>query len=569
MLVEHISQCRFLTKRTCALIVLTALCVTLDGRVAHADGIYSANPTPPTDGRVGANYTAAYAVNQIQFWHDFRPQVVEKELAAARKYFGISTLRVYLHNINFDEEKKVFLANIERFLTICDRHGIKPGFVFFDDCHRDDGIFLDKPTTPIKGYHNGRWAWCPQKRQRDPDDLERFRPYVQGVIREHKTDARVLWWEIFNEPNMRKTYSVRLREAGYAWAKELAPTQPVINCWNDSEVTDIVDAHNYRWNPDSWEAQAKMNPQKGTVFTEAGARWYAPRASNGEPCEIMAWLQERRTRAQTTPGMYLCWELLVGNSNCRWYWGTPHGTPEPTVPWCGLLWPDATPVSLAEAEAVRRYVTGQAQALFFDDFQDAPPAPLPSRSGWTRYGGGGPGGSRTLALEPGVKLVAGDASWTYYVLEGRVMLKAERGGNVGLIFRVNDAGPGHDQMRGYYIGFDTGKLYLGKMENNWQPLAEFNLNKLDCKVVPGVWNQIRVAVQGARMRVWFNRMHPSSDPDQGLRIDFTDEKDPILSGAIGVRAHGVPAWFDNIVVLSLDELPESSRAHANTAGTAR
>jgi hypothetical protein len=335
----------------------------------------------------------------------------------------------------------------------------------------------------------------------------------------------------------------------------MKPIQPVINCWNDSEVTDIVDAHNYRWNPSAWEAQVQMNPAKGTVFTEAGARWYAPRVSNGEPCEIMAWLQGRRRRGQATPGVYLCWELLVGNSNCRWYWGTPHGTAEPTVPWCGLLWPDATPVSLAEAEAVRRYVTGQGQALFFDDFQDAP-APSPStRAGWTRYGWGGPGNSRTLAMEPGVKMVAGDAAWTDYVLEGRVMLRADTGGNVGLVFRVNDAGPGHDQMRGYYVGFDTAKLYLGKMENNWQPLAEFDLNELDCKVVSGVWNQIRVAVQGPRMRVWFNRMHPSSDPDQGLRLDITDEKAPILSGAIGVRAHGIPGWFDNIVVLPIDMLP--------------
>ncbi len=550
-----IIRARFLMKRACALIVLTALCAAVDAQLTRADDVYQSEPKPPTNGRVGANYTPAYAVNQIQFWHDFRAQVVERELAAARRYFGISTLRVYLHNINFDEEAEVFLANIERFLTICDRHGIKPGFVFFDDCHRDNGIFLDGPTTAVKGYHNGRWAWCPQKRQRDPEDLEKFKPYVQEVIRRHKTDARILWWEIFNEPNMRNTYSVRLRRAAYAWAKALGPVQPVLNCWNDSEVTDIVDAHNYRWNPSSWEAQANMNPQKGTVFTEAGARWYAPRVSNGEPCEIMDWLEKRRSRGEACPGVYLCWELMVGNSNCRWYWGTPQGAAEPTVPWCGLLWPDATPVSLAEAEVVRRYVSGQRRALFLDDFQNAP-AP-PSRPSWTRYGGGSQGGSRTLALEPGVKMVAGDTTWTDYVFEGRVMLKAEQRGNVGLIFRVNDAGPGGDQMRGYYVGFDTGKLYLGKMENNWQPLAEFDLNQLDCKVQPGVWNQIRVAVEGPRIRVWLNRMHPSADSDRGLRLDVTDEKEPILSGAIGVRAHGVPAWFDNVVVLPLDELPDA------------
>jgi hypothetical protein len=120
--------------------------------------------------------------------------------------------------------------------------------VFFDDCHRHDGIYLDRPTEPVKGYHNGRWAACPQDRERDPKNLEKFKPYVQEVIRAHRTDGRVLWWEIFNEPQIRKgNFSERLRRAGYQWAKEVKPTQPVINCWDDNEATDIVDAHNYRW----------------------------------------------------------------------------------------------------------------------------------------------------------------------------------------------------------------------------------------------------------------------------------------------------------------------------------
>lgn len=38
-------------------------------------------------------------------------------------------------------------------------------------------------------------------------------------------------------------------------------------------------------------------------------------------------------------------------------------------------------------------------------------------------------------------------------------------------------------------------------------------------------------------------------------INFTEEKEPILSGAIGVRAHGVSARFDIIVVLPVDMLP--------------
>ena len=36
------------------------------------------------------------------------------------------------------------------------------------------------------------------------------------------------------------------------------------------------------------------------------------------------------------------------------------------------------------------------------------------------------------------------------------------------------------------------------MNNGWQPLATFDLAKLDCRVVPGAWNQIRVAAEGRR-----------------------------------------------------------------------
>ena len=97
---------------------ITALMIIAAVPFAFPDEGYRQNPKPPTDGLVGSNYTPAYAVNQVQFWHDFRTQAIEKELAAALKYFGISTLRVYLHNINFDEDRKNLMTNIERFLTI-------------------------------------------------------------------------------------------------------------------------------------------------------------------------------------------------------------------------------------------------------------------------------------------------------------------------------------------------------------------------------------------------------------------------------------------------------------------
>jgi hypothetical protein len=321
----------------------------------------------------------------------------------------------------------------------------------------------------------------------------------------------------------------------------MEPIQPVICCWDDSPQTDIVDAHNYTADWAAWDRQADMNPAKGTVFTEAGARWMAPRASSGSPTEVIRWLRGRKAAGRQVPGVYLCWELMAGNSNCRWYWGTPDGAAEPTIPWCGLLMPDCTPVSWAEAEAVRSYATGKSRALFQDDFWREP-TPGPARAGWKAYGGGGASGH--LEVQAGEKMVAGESGWRDYLVEAAVMLKSPAS-QAGLVFRVNDPGTGADQMRGYYAGFDAKILYLGKMRNDWKEVARYDLAKLPCRVEPEVWNRLRISVQGGRIRVWFNPLHD----DAGLRIDCTDGDDPVLQGAAGVRAFGGPAWFDDFVVL--------------------
>ena len=511
-----------------------------------------------TSGWVGANYTPAYCVNQVQMWHEFKPEVIERELAAARRHFALTTLRVFLHNIVYDAEADKLLERMDKFLSICRRNGIRPGFVFFDDCHRHKGIVLEPQKPPVDGYHNGRWAACPQARHRKAENMPKLKAYVRGVVRRFRADKRVRWWEIYNEPN-KSIFSQNLRKQGYAWAKGLKPVQPVLCCWNDSPETDIVDAHNYGPDFRAWDRQADLNPGKGTLFTEAGARWYytKPR-SNGTPTEVVAWLRGRKAAGKTAPGVCLCWELMVGNSHCRWYWGTKHGAPEPPVPWCGLLWPDGTPVSLAEAEAVRGYVTGRPRAMLFQDFQSRAAAKSAAPRGWKAYGAASRTGGH-LALSPGAKMVAGKTDWRDYVLEANVMLRGGRG-DAGLIFRVNDPGKGKDRMRGYYAGFNTKKLYLVRMNNNRRELAACDLAKLPGAPKPNGWSLLRIAVEGRRIRVWLNAMHD----DPGLRIDYKDDsKDAVPAGAVGVRAHDVAAWFDDVVVLPVGELPGPAGAKAS------
>jgi len=481
-------------------------------------------------------------------WHDFRPDAIDRELAAAKKHFGLTTLRVYLHYINFRDVKDALLARIEQFLTLCDNHSIRPGFAFFDDCWNHKDVSLETPP-PVDGRHNGRWA-AVQDADRKDENLPLFRSYVREVVSAHARDKRVLWWEVYNEPKRKDPFTQKLCELGYQWARECSPVQPILCCWDDNPQTEIVNAHNYGndFAPGgAWDRQADLNPAKNTVFTEAGARWYAGKGrSNGSPVEVIRWLRTRRQRGKTAPGVYLCWELMAGNSHCRWYWGTKDGAAEPPIPWCGLLMPDLTPVSYAEAEAVRSYATGQPRALLFEDFQSLPPPADPP--GWRRYPQGGSTGSGYLTLEGQAKLVAGQEQWSDYLLEATVMLKADTG-NAGLIFRVSQPGPGHDQMRGYYAGFNMKALYLGRMENNWRQLAQVDLTKLEPKVQLGAWNLLRVAVQGGRIRVWLNPLHDDTRP----RIDLTD-KAPIARGAVGLRVHSTTACFDDVAALPTDVL---------------
>lgn len=275
----------------------------------------------------------------------------------------------------------------------------------------------------VKGCHNGCWFANPQDFQRgDPgidfDDpgttnasfIERnFRPFVEAVVTPHTSDPRVLWWEVFNEPCEWRHYNARIctrfqvisaqliKESAYAWVKALSPSQPVISCWADHNNTfsDILDVHLYNSAFASWSEQVfsecpldASSPDqcaRGAVVTEAGARWSRGfMADNGSPLTVLNYLRALPSHGAGpfVPGVMLAWELMVGNANTRWSAGPPcvgptASTVEPPIPWCGLLWPDGTPVSYTEAAAIRHYTaslkvpTTPSPFLLYEDFLPA------------------------------------------------------------------------------------------------------------------------------------------------------------------------------------------------------
>ena len=329
-----------------------------------------------TSSWVGSAYTPAGAPGNSLWWHEFDKYepAVRRELQMSAAW-GVNTVRVFLHSLVFRNDSQALLRSMDRFLAIASSNNISAGFVFFDDCWNHAGASLDAPCVPHDGRHNGCWMASPQDAERTAG-IAPFESYVHDTVGRFAKDPRVRWWEIFNEPRRQSNYSISLRDAGYKWAKAADPIQPIISCWDDNPDTEIVDHHDYGTAFSKTGTSAVYgNTAKGAVITEGGSRWYQPPYSSdqGSPLMVLHFLEALRneTAAKTrpyVPGIILCWTMFVGNDNTRWHWNTKDGSPEPAVPWDGLLFPDGTPVSYTEAAALRRYATGVDEFLSFSDF---------------------------------------------------------------------------------------------------------------------------------------------------------------------------------------------------------
>src|SRR5690242_2586139 len=98
--------------------------------VAEANAWYARQPW-----LTGANYIPADAINQLEMWQaaSFDPQQIDKELGWAEN-LGMNTMRVFLHDLVWQQDAAGFRKRIDTFLDIASRHHIRPIFVLFDSC---------------------------------------------------------------------------------------------------------------------------------------------------------------------------------------------------------------------------------------------------------------------------------------------------------------------------------------------------------------------------------------------------------------------------------------------------
>lgn len=265
--------------------------------VDRANSWYRAQRRP-----VGANYIPSNAINQLEMFQrdTYSPQRIDAELGMARR-LGFNTMRVFLHDLLWAQDRHGFLRRLMQFVAIAARHAIKPLFVFFDSCW-DPHPRVGPQRAPVPGVHNSGWVQSPgAERLGDPRYGSVLNDYVTGVLSQFRNDERVLGWDLWNEPeNPASVYRkvertekddlvAALLPQVFQWARDVDPAQPLTSgvwqgSWADPrqrstiagiqlDNSDVITFHSYAKPADFESRIAELAPlQRPILCTEYLAR---------------------------------------------------------------------------------------------------------------------------------------------------------------------------------------------------------------------------------------------------------------------------------------------------------
>src|SRR5258708_5291976 len=110
---------------------------------------------------VGSDYIPANAINELEMWQaeSFDPKRIDLELGWAQS-LGMNTMRVFLHDLPWQQDPEGFRKRIDIFLEIAAKHHIKPLLVLFDSCWDPDPK-LGKQHDPRPALHNSGGVQSP------------------------------------------------------------------------------------------------------------------------------------------------------------------------------------------------------------------------------------------------------------------------------------------------------------------------------------------------------------------------------------------------------------------------
>lgn len=324
---------------------------------------------------VGANYIPDDAVNELEMWQasTFDPAEIDRELGWAQG-IGMNTMRVFLHNMLWEQDPAGFTGRINQYLAIANKHHIRTVFVLFDSCWDPDPK-LGPQFPPIPGVHNSRWVQSPGRAElTNPADYPLLKAYVQGVVGHFANDPRILAWDVWNEPGNsspqevggrafpnKKELVLKLLHQVFAWAREESPSQPLTSGIYEGNWTsvatmnpiqkvqmaesDIVTFHNYGW-PEVFEARIRELRQfhRPIICTEYMARGVGSTFDQDLPI------------AKKYHVGAINWGLVKGKTQTYLPWDSwkhPYVLEQPPVWFHDVFHEDGTPYRQREVDIIR------------------------------------------------------------------------------------------------------------------------------------------------------------------------------------------------------------------------
>ena len=323
---------------------------------------------------VGCNFSPSSAINQLEMRQaeTFDTTTINRELGWAAS-IGMNTVRVFLHDLLYQQDAEGLFKRMDIFLSIADRHHIKVMFVLFDSVW-DPFPKLGKQREPRPHVHNSGWVQSPGiAALKNKNQYPRLEEYVKKVVKHFAADKRILAWDLWNEPDNLNPGSygeyepknkgnivAPLLKKVFIWARSVNPSQPLtsgiwmgdwsvhknLKIWQKVQIeqSDIISFHNYD-GPAELEKRIKLLQHYGRPLlnTEYMSR------GNGSFFEGSLPIFKKYKIAAYN------WGLVAGKTNTIYPWDSwqKKYTAEPELWFHDIFRQDGTPYKTSEVEFIK------------------------------------------------------------------------------------------------------------------------------------------------------------------------------------------------------------------------
>jgi Cellulase (glycosyl hydrolase family 5) len=324
---------------------------------------------------VGSNFITSSAINELEMWQPetFDLPAVDRELGWAQS-LGMNTMRVFLHNLLWQQDSQGFLHRIDQFLEVADKHHIRITFVLLDSVW-DPRPHLGKQPAPKPHVHNSGWVQAPGADLLKDESRwnTELKPYIIGVLSHFHDDKRVLMWDLMNEPdNGNDVYkatelpdkaarALKLLREEWKWARIVNPAQPLTsgvwkgNYSSDSSLSemerfqlqnsDVITFHSYD-PPDvmSRRIDSLRRYHRPIICTE-----YMARPLGSTFASILPLLKKEHVGAYN-------WGFVNGKSQTIYPWDSweKSYSGEPAIWFHDIFRKDGAPYDARETELIRQ-----------------------------------------------------------------------------------------------------------------------------------------------------------------------------------------------------------------------